>query len=531
MDNFFKFSIRNNLLVVSVLLVFFLILFFNVGLLPIGNLGDFLFFIILTFAFAFYRPGWAFLFFVGAIVLENITLIPKEIGLMIRPYQLLGFLILLAVAIRFFTKRLNFTLPKLKWYDAAIILVGLSSFLSILIAENRFLSLKLSIVICSFVALYFLTRIFIQDTEDVFKIVPFFLGSSLVVIFYGIWQNILFSKGLNSFEVMPGRPNATFAEADWLGIFLVLFITIIYSLIFYFYVKKEDDKIYDLRFTIYDLQKLFYFLSLIITYVLLIITVSRSAWLGAGIASIFFAILILLRDRKIFWKTMLLIILSGIISLVIVYVFHLTTFQLFNRAVSTGGLQKITVACPSEFDSELELSSNFTISHVSELEKYGCRHINLEDINQERDSGHRIQEIYRADPNVNIRAEIYKKSWQQIKTHPVLGIGWGNIGDVLGKDERGAGLNSSNIFLEIWLGAGILGIIAFLSVWVYILLKSVYAFFNTEDNLIKVFSLFIAISWLGITITNLFNAGILLGFLWVYMAIALIEYKKDANRN
>ena len=250
MNNFFKFSIRNNLLVVSVLLVFFLILFFNVGLLPIGNLGDFLFFIILTFAFAFYRPGWAFLFFVGAIVLENITLIPKEIGLMIRPYQLLGFLILLAVAIRFFTKRLNFTLPKLKWYDAAIILVGLSSFLSILIAENRFLSLKLSIVICSFVALYFLTRIFIQDTEDVFKIVPFFLGSSLVVIFYGIWQNILFSKGLNSFEVMPGRPNATFAEADWLGIFLVLFITIIYSLIFYFYVKKEDDKIYDLRFTI-----------------------------------------------------------------------------------------------------------------------------------------------------------------------------------------------------------------------------------------------------------------------------------------
>jgi O-antigen ligase len=132
---------------------------------------------------------------------------------------------------------------------------------------------------------------------------------------------------------------------------------------------------------------------------------------------------------------------------------------------------------------------------------------------------------------VNIRAEIYKKSWQQIKTHPVLGIGWGNIGDVLGKDERGAGLNSSNIFLEIWLGAGILGIIAFLSVWVYILLKSVYAFFNTEDNLIKVFSLFIAISWLGITITNCFNAGILLGFLWVYMAIALIEYKKDANRN
>jgi O-antigen ligase len=99
----------------------------------------------------------------------------------------------------------------------------------------------------------------------------------------------------------------------------------------------------------------------------------------------------------------------------------------------------------------------------------------------------------------------------------------------LGKDERGASLNSSNIFLEIWLGSGILGFIAFLSVWVYIFGKSIYEFFKSNSEILNIFSLFIATSWLGLTIANLFNAGILLGFLWVYIAVVLIDYKKDAK--
>jgi O-antigen ligase len=270
------------------------------------------------------------------------------------------------------------------------------------------------------------------------------------------------------------------------------------------------------------IKRLLLYIFAILAFISLILTVSRSAWLGVGVASIFFAILILFRDRKIFWKTIIPIFLSGIASLAIVYVFHLTNFQLFNRVQSTAsGLQKITIACSSE------INSNFTINNVSELEKYGCRHINLEDIDQERGAGYKIREIYRTDPNVNIRAEIYKKSWQQIKMHPIMGIGWGNIGPILGTDDRGATLNSSNIFLEIWLGSGIIGLIAFLSVWVYILLKSVYGFFKTKDDLIKVFSLFLAISWLGLTVSNLFNAGIMMGFLWVWIAIALIDYKTE----
>ncbi len=527
MGNFFKFSIKNNLLTINVLLIFFLILFFNIGMLPLESSGDFIFFFILIFAFALYRPGWAFLFFTGMVALENITLISRETGLMLRPYQLLGLLILLAIAIRFFVKRLNFSLFKLKWFDAAIVLVGLSGFLSIMGASDKLVSLKLSIIIISFIFLYFLTRIFIQDTEDASRILPFVLGSAFIVAAYGIWQNIRFIHGSDSFEVMPGRPNGTFTEADWLGLFLVLIICIVYAMLY----KKQNDqeviieKKSNFKIKVPDLFFTLCFLFLITIFVLIIITVSRSAWLGVGAATIFFLLANLLCGWKIFWRQVTFIFFAVATSLLAIGVFHLTDFQLFNRAQSTtSGLQKITIACQKNINLPEK------IKDVSELEAYGCQHINLEEIESEKEKNRLVKEIYRSDPNVSIRSEIYQKSWEQIKKHPIMGIGWGNINNILGRDERGVGLNSSNIFLEIWLGSGILGLVAFLSVWIYILFKSIRDFFETDNALIKAFFLFVVISWFGLTITNFFNAGIMLGFFWVYIAVSLIDCKKDESR-
>ncbi len=526
MNNFFRINIKNNLLVVNFLLVFFLILFFNVGLLPLEKLGDFIFFVALFFVFSLYRPGWAFLFFIGTIALEKITLIPQEMGLMLRPYQLLAFLVSAAIIIRFFMKRLNFSLPKPKWHDAAILLIGFASLLSVISAPEKLLSLKLAIIVFSFIFLYFLTRIFIQDIADVSRIMPFFLGSSLIVAFFGIWQNIYFLKGQESFEIMAGRPNATFNEPDWLGIYLVLVSAMLYALIYYLQ-KTSNTFLFPIsnKFSNFQIFKtIFIFIFLVFIFTALILTVSRSAWLGTGIATLVFLVATLFSGWKMFLKHFALIVLAGLISLATIYIFNLTSFQLFNRAVSTGGLQKITLACSQN------IALPEKISDLSELEKYNCKHINLEDIKKEKEAGNFVKEISRPDPNVNIRAEIYQKSWQEIKTHPILGIGWGSIGGFLGKDERGVSLNSSNIFLEIWLGSGILGFIAFLSVWIYIFGRSVYKFFTSQTEQIKIFSLFIAISWLGITVANLFNAGILLGFMWVYLAVGLIDYKKDENR-
>jgi len=176
---------------------------------------------------ALYRPGWAFLFFIGLIPLENINLAPVSFGITVRPYQLVGALIILALIVRWLSGKLNFKLPKLKWPDYLVIVMVVSGFVSAIVSTQvrtqvSTSSLKLSLILASFAALYFLVRSYIQSIKDLKKVSPFFLSSSIVVILYGIWQNIWFMRGLNGFETMPGRPNATFAEADWLGMFIVL---------------------------------------------------------------------------------------------------------------------------------------------------------------------------------------------------------------------------------------------------------------------------------------------------------------------
>jgi hypothetical protein len=532
-------KIKLGLVLANVLLVFFLILLSNLGVLPFKSIGDFAFFAVLTLIFALYRPGWAFLFFVGTIVLENINLAPKEIGIMVRPYQFFGALTILAILFRWRAKRLNFKFSKLFWADYLIIILTISSFVSAFASQDKTPSFKLAIIFLSFAFLYFLSRTFIQTAEDLKRVVPFFLSSSIIVIFYGIWQNIQFIHGGNSFEIMPGRPNGTFAEADWLGIFLVLFLAVIYVIIFY--LNKELSKIFDIinsklqnpnskqipndkiqKFILY-----FLYIVLIVVYTLLILAVSRSAWLGAAATTLIF-ILIILTDLKVkewrwklFVKTSLNLLIVGIFSVSFVYFFNLTSFQLFNRAQSTGtGLQKITISCISN-DTVIPDK----ITDIDELAPFGCQHINLENIEKEKSAGHFIQEVFRADPNVNIRSEIYQKSLTEIKTHPIFGIGWGSIGKVLGTDERGSALNSSNIFLEVYLGAGIVGFLSFIAIWLYILSKSIKNLYSSDDNLRRSYNLFVILGWVGLTVANLFNAGILLGFMWMFLGMSMINSK------
>ncbi len=510
------------LLLADVLLVLFLILFSNLKILPIPDFGDFIFFIIIGLAFALYRPGWSFLFFIGTIALENINIAPKGLGISVRPYQFFGALTLLAVLIKLPAKKLNFKLPKLSWNDLFVTLFIIAGFVSALSSPvSKSAALKLSIIALSFAAIYCLVRIFIQSFDDFKKIIPFFFASSLIVMFYGIWQNVRFAKGFFSFEVMPGRPNATFTEADWYGIYLVFLLAIIYSLIYFFNEAKgpSESKISNFKF-----QNFFLYIILVTTYISLILTVSRSAWLGAFISTFIFLLAVLTGlkfnfknwDWKYFWQTFRNLAIAGILSIGAIYLFNLTTFQLFNRAQSTAsGLQQITVACKT--DAALPQK----IVDVSQLASYGCRHINLQDITKDETQGLFVKEIYRTDPNVDIRSMIYQKSWQEIKNHPVLGIGWGNIGKILGTDEHGNGLNSSNIFLETWLGSGVFGLIAFIFIFFHIAIKAIKYFLKNNPRE-KFFGLFLLLGIFALIVPNFFNAGIFLAILWIFFGLAMI---------
>jgi len=515
-------SLKYYLLLANVVLAVALIILSNLNILPIKNIGDFLFIALVIFLFTLYRPGWGFLFFTGTIALETINLAPEDLGSAIRPYQLIGFFTFLAVVIRYSTHRLNFSLPKFRWMDYVAALLVVSGFLSSLDAPDTFLATKQAMIICSFALLYFLVRIFVQDLEDVKRIAPFFFSSAGVVLVYGIWQNVVYKNGGNSFEVMPGRVNATFSEPDWYGIFLVFLLSVLYVFV---YKLNEKIKIFCIKRN----KTNFVFYLLIWTLIILagmnlIMTVSRSAWLGAGVLVVSLLIYLLMKGGK--WKLILEIILSILISIGLVYIFKLTDFELKNRLQSTAsGKQEITISC----ERETELPE--VIDDMSVLDSYGCRHINLEEIENEISQGKFVGKIYRQDPNVNIRSEIYQKSWQTLKSNWFLGIGWGNISGVLGQDERGAGLNSSNIFLEAWLGAGIIGLIAFVVLIGQGLVRGKLFFwrklkegkFKREDSGMDYYYLFLILSAVAIIVPNLFNAGVMLGFLWLWFGLSFIK--------
>jgi hypothetical protein len=545
-DKILENSTRIYLIIANVVLVVFAIWFSNAGLLPFKNIGDFAFFVILSMILAIYRPSWTFAFFVGTIMLENINLMPTSFGLALRPYQFFGFITIISLFIQFVSKRLVFSLPKMKWVDVMPIIFIIGGFLGSLVSVNRGMSLKQSIIAATFVALYYLARIYVQSLDDLKRVVPFFLSSSVVVVVYALWQNLRFLAGKNAFEVMPGRPNGTFTEADWLGVFLVFLLSMILTIIYALNKKSlvisnqsstqqvqeasmmTDDR---LLITVNYLKQIFLYLLLTLTAVVLILTVSRSAWIGAIIVVVGYLKFVLYDGS---WKIsawqgkkfgMELVKMFGLflISIGLISMLGLTKFQLGNRAVSTGGMQKITIACTGAMDVAVPQS----IGSIEELGQYGCRHINLEEIDNEKNAGNVVMEVFRPDPNVGIRSRIYHQSFEQIKAHPIMGIGWGSISRVLGNDERGAGLNASNIFLEVWLGAGILGILSLVVLLLYIFIIGAKLFFR-QNNELQIVSAFVLLSWSAIVFPNLFNSGIFLGFVWAYLgiAISLLNEKK-----
>jgi O-antigen ligase len=160
---------------------------------------------------------------------------------------------------------------------------------------------------------------------------------------------------------------------------------------------------------------------------------------------------------------------------------------------------------------------------VDELARYGCRHINLEEIQNEKAKGHFVMEVFRTDPNVDIRSRIYQQSFMEIKAHPVFGIGWGNIGRILGTDENGHALNSSNIFLETWLGAGIIGFFAIVLIFLYSLGNGIKFLISGKNAEEKVLGIFLMLGLFALLIPDLFNAGVFLAILWTFFGIAMIK--------
>ncbi|MFA5871157.1 MAG: O-antigen ligase family protein [Parcubacteria group bacterium] len=495
--------------------------------LPLGK-GDFTFISILTLLVALYRPRWIFFLFISLIPLENIILVSDFLPLQLRPYQFLEAILVAAIFILWLSKRLDFRILKPNWMDTAFFSLMPLSLLPLLSSTFKALNVKNSLILLSFVLLYFLIRNFVRNKSDLIKTFAFFVGSYLVVVKYGFYQVLADKFGFKSFEVMFGRPNSTFAEPDWLGIFLCFSLAAFLSVAYYLSTKRGEIEYSGwLKF----ITHLFIFSALLLA----ILTLSRSTWIGIAIVSIFFIFLIpgLGKEKGSWFKfsygksaeqiAIFLIIL--LISIFLIRIFNLSKFDIFDRARSTAtSEQKITVACaPGSSIPE-------SVATADELNKFGCQHINLEDIASYKSRGKMIAQIYRKDPNVMTRSAIYKQSWEIIKKHPITGVGYASITQSLGADERGAGLNESNIFLQIWAGSGLFGLIIFVSVigflFVYSFrrispicpLNKIISCPTIKGEFEKTLNIFLVLGVISLIIPNLFNAGLFMGTFWLGMA-------------
>jgi O-antigen ligase len=506
----------------SVLLGLALIVLGNKDEMPIRE-GDFIFLSLLTLLVALYRPRWVFFVFVGLMPLENMILASGFIPLQLRPYQFVGAILATAIIILLISMKLKFKLLRPNWFDWMVFSLSPLSFLALVNAPNKGFSLKQNLVLFSFILLYYLIRNFVRNRKDLLKTAFFFVGSWLVVVIYGFYQVFADKFGKNSFEVMFGRPNSTFAEADWLGIFLCFALALLLST-FLFEVSPRIKR---------GLDAIVY-IFLFFNITLLILTLSRSTWIGAAAIVIVFLLLNLFKKEKRkaklrlreFFKNTALVGFVIFLSLFSIYILRLSRFDIFDRARSAAtSEQKITIACENSLDIPQIISS------TDELVKYNCRHINLEEIDFYKSQGKIVTEIFRKDPNVMTRSVIYKKSWEILQEHPFLGIGFGTITLSLGTDERGAGLNESNIFLQIWAGCGILGLVVFITIIGYLF---VYAFRRispvcllnkiigcpiVKDDFEKTLNIFLILTIISLMIPNLFNAGLLMGLIWLGLAI------------
>lgn len=504
---------RKIFVLVNMFLLFLLAVLGGLNLISLST-PIFILISIALIAVSFYEPRWIFWFLVGLMPLEIINIAPRILPFELAPYQLLALVLFLGIVLRKITGRskLFFKFLRVDWLIGTLVLFG---FISSVFSSEKSASFKQGAVLLSMALIYFLARLIIDKKEKLLELIPFLLGSSLVISLFSIWQNRLYMPGLGSFEVMPGRANGTFAEPEWLGIYLVSIIGAIFALL-YCHTENQARNKYFLKLAI-----------LVPLFVSLILTASRSAWLAALFVMVVFLFITLTDLRFGNWKwrkflgNFLAVAAVVVLSLGLVKMFKLTDFEIAKRAQSAGGFQEITVSCPN---SPLAMRLPETISNLDELETYQCRHINLEEMATEEQSGNMVRKILRPDPNVNIRSEIYAKSWSEIKKHPVFGIGLGAIAGVLGTDKLGHSFNASNIFFEVWLGSGIFGLAAFVLILAILFINSLKIFSQSSDTLTKSISIATIVFLIGFTVFNLFNSGLLLGFFWVALGLMATYY-------
>ncbi|PID55442.1 hypothetical protein CSB45_16015, partial [candidate division KSB3 bacterium] len=470
---------------------------------------------------AFFRPTLAAVFFVASVMCEALFVTPASFGFNVRLYQVVAVALcvsgVFSLVIKKYIRR-----PVFRWhiFDSGVLLFLVGGIVSGALHYHVSGVVTQTIVFCSFGVVYFATRFIVQNRTDVIALFPLLIAGGTVVGAYAIVQNVLFALGAQHNEMMPGRPQATFTEPDWLGMYLVFVFAVCIA---YLYDVTHNKNVW--RFS-----KPLLFVSTTMITTAIIITVARSAWVGVVAVSVGYAVVLLWKKQsRILLKHTLWFCATIAVSSASVFLFSLTTFELDNRIYSTStGKQEITVACDT-LSSRDALIARETIHNVAELAPYGCRHINLEDITTEKADGALVFTIDRDDPNVVSRVALYTTAYHAFAQKPFLGYGWGQSTHLFGTDQNGVPFNTSNLFLETAIAMGVFGVIVLCGLMGFLGYVSIKALRKAHNPAAISGALFVFLGGIAIIVPNLFNAGMLLAYVWVFLGMSVAVFCKKPS--
>jgi len=380
---------------------------------------------------------------------------------------------------------------------AVYFLVSVASIVNALDVKN---SLQETAVLLSFLALYWLVLFFVRTKDDIRDTWYVVLLSTFLVSVIALVQVAAYKFGLELIEVMPGRPNSVFPEPDWLGFFMVFALAIFISARG---TQKSSlvpsifNKVPSIIKTFHS--RYFYFLFQILLYTVIILTIARASWLAAiGVIGLYLLLIFLNKQNPFQFaffeggKTIVVLL----ISLGVIYALALTPFSLKNRFLSIVTGQEVhAVITDTETGKEISIDK-------AQIEKY-------------KKQGMEVKTKKVKDVNISRRTESFTDNFDIVLKHPWLGIGFGGLESAFGE-----GVNANNIFMEIWIATGTLGLIVFALIFYCIAREWCVLYFKNHSKQNSAYLLFVILGFVAILIPNIFNSGMFLGFFWVYLGLA-----------
>ncbi|MFZ1626768.1 MAG: hypothetical protein WAT81_03135, partial [Candidatus Moraniibacteriota bacterium] len=194
-------------------------IWFAIGGLLVGSFGvaalllplfpltpvNLIFFTVLLFLAAMYRPNWCFLLLMAVIPFETLSVLPVNFGFSLRPYQWVFLALATALFIRIISKRTPWPLFRCVRLDFWLALIPAGALVSGILSGGE--GVRLALIVASFYALYLLGRVFLKTVGDVRVAFIAFGASGMASLLFGIMQNFAFERDVLLQVVMPGRPN------------------------------------------------------------------------------------------------------------------------------------------------------------------------------------------------------------------------------------------------------------------------------------------------------------------------------------